>query len=199
MEFLIALLVAVSMITVVGHGIWVLLALIVRTLSNQPQPAANKPQSACLRCGRLLKAEQEHCDRCGQKRAGFKTIELADLEAVDRQLRRLAERGELKPRFAEQLRARVQAYRRKLLQPNDARPAMAQNLASTAAAGDQVARVLARGRQATEPTREAPIMAEAVDARPVKAVADLRGSEPARSACPTCAGDPGAIAERAAT
>ncbi|HVX59447.1 MAG TPA: hypothetical protein VHC19_02560, partial [Pirellulales bacterium] len=173
MEFLIALLVAVSITTVVGHGIWVLLAFVVRTLSNQPQPVANKPQSACLRCGRLLKAEQEHCDRCGQKRAGFKTIELADLEAVDRQLRRWRERGELKPHFAEQLRARVQAYRRKLLQPNGARPATAQNVVSPAAAGEQLASVLARRPQATEPTREAPLTAEVVDARPVKVVADL--------------------------
>ena len=153
-----------------------------RTLSNQPQPVANKPLAACLRCGRLLNREQEHCEHCGQKRPGFKNIELADLEAVERQLRRWRERGELKPRFAAQFLTRVQAYRRKLLQPAASGPATARNVASPAADGEHAASILARRRQATAPSTEAPIAAEIVDASPVKPFAALAAGAKASAA-----------------
>lgn len=170
MDWLFALLVAFCLTTVVGHGIWALLAFILRTLFGESEPDRNRVVS-CLHCGRLMKVDQCRCEHCGQQRSGCKTLELADLAAVERQLQRWRERGELKPRLVERLLTRVESYRRKLQQPGSiSRLAAAPGDAAPAEQQEHAATALARRRHLEPPRANKGGLAERA---PIKPFAEL--------------------------
>ncbi|HWB10609.1 MAG TPA: hypothetical protein VG826_15370 [Pirellulales bacterium] len=117
MEWLIFFLVA-GAVTLVGHGIWVLLAAICRLLFGlSERPAASV---RCRHCGRAGRLDDGTCRWCGQSLWSVPADEQADLSAVTRQLQRWQSRGALKPGTVGRLLSRVDAYRRSLTAPTNA-------------------------------------------------------------------------------
>ena len=102
-----------TVVTLVGHGIWVLLATL---FGGGRQPDASRGRK-CPFCGEYTSALALRCDWCGRMVGDWLTAEIADLEAVERQLRRFRESGAMKPEVAARLLARVRDYRQQLLKP----------------------------------------------------------------------------------
>ncbi len=107
---LLVIAIVLTIVTLVGHGIWALLAAIFGA-------GRKKPGQTCAFCGRLTPAGYDRCDWCGKDLATPKARELSDLEAVLRQLWRFREKGTLKPRVVDRLLYRLQEYRQQLLVP----------------------------------------------------------------------------------
>ncbi|MFN7929106.1 MAG: hypothetical protein U0Y68_14405 [Blastocatellia bacterium] len=106
-EILFWFLFALGLITLIGHGIWVFLAMIGRTLfgSNPQQPAEthlNESKYAsprapqfCNHCGAVLSAKSKLCVSCGAAAEPALVESLDDLDAMERQLRRFHQQGVL--------------------------------------------------------------------------------------------------------
>ncbi|MDY0166766.1 MAG: hypothetical protein RBS80_09500 [Thermoguttaceae bacterium] len=107
--------IVLGLVMLVGHGLWVLLATLLGSGSGQsPQ---KKDCARCSFCGRLVAAEAERCHWCHHPMRSPLAGELADIEAVQRQLRRLEEAGYLKAQTAARLASRLARYREERLSP----------------------------------------------------------------------------------
>jgi len=113
MEILIALLFALVLITAVGHGIWVLLAMIYRALTGEPgaqsisinavssnaissndnNATRTRHVAQCAECGAGLQPDDSFCAVCGRARSSASP--LADLMTTARQLDRFLNQGRL--------------------------------------------------------------------------------------------------------
>jgi hypothetical protein len=109
---LVVLLLVLAVITVVGHGLWALMAFLFR--AGKPRRAGR--ERPCVFCGHVTSWAEGRCGWCGRELHTPLADELADLAAVERQLPRLARSGELKPDVAEDLLARVRRCRSRLLE-----------------------------------------------------------------------------------
>lgn len=113
---LLVILLVVGGATVIGHGIWVLIATLVRALIGSE--AAGNPTIRtveCLRCGRFMPAERRRCGSCGLEQDSPLGKELADLVATARQLERFRASSALNGDHLEQVFAAVQTRQRRLL------------------------------------------------------------------------------------
>lgn len=107
--------IVLGLITLVGHGLWLLLATLLGSGSGQtPQ---KQDCARCDFCGQLVAAEAEQCHWCHHPMRTPLAGELADIEAAERQLRRLQEAGYLKALTAARLAARLARYREERLDP----------------------------------------------------------------------------------
>lgn len=107
---LLVLAIVATIITLVGHGIWVLLAALFGS-------AGKKPNQACPFCGRSTSTTLGRCDWCSKELTSPRARELQDLDAVRRQVQRLREKGALTPSVADEMLGQVQNYRQRLLHP----------------------------------------------------------------------------------
>jgi hypothetical protein len=106
--------VILAVITLVGHGIWVLLA----TLLGSVRHTTILRRRKCVFCGKETPVSLPRCDWCGRVLNDRLAAELADLDAVRRQLRRFRQSGALKPEKAAKFLARLRKYRQKSLTPS---------------------------------------------------------------------------------
>jgi hypothetical protein len=104
--------IVLSAVTLVGHGIWVLLAFLFRG-GEATAPASRR----CASCGSLTSALESRCQCCGRLLNDRLADELADLAAVDRELPRLGHAGAISAEETADLLVRVRDYRQKLLSP----------------------------------------------------------------------------------
>ena len=105
--------VALGLITVLGHGIWLMLAALSRAISDSDsKPTGHK----CVYCNRLTTGE-DRCQWCGKALNNLMAAELADLLVVERQLRRFRANGTMKAETVDNLLARLERYRQGLLAP----------------------------------------------------------------------------------
>ena len=102
--------IVLTIVTFVGHGIWVLLAAIFGG-------GGKKPSQTCPFCRRSTPASHDRCDWCSKDLASPMARELSDLEVVRRQLQRFRENGTLAPQVVDRLQGRLQNYRQQLLHP----------------------------------------------------------------------------------
>jgi len=133
MDLLIILFILLTIITLIGHGIWVFLAWFLRTVSgNQkeasfptfssptPTPESSAPKSgshACANCGEPLTVQMKFCGVCGAHRPTLSEEEqLRELSATLRQLERLHEAGKFTGDFVE-LKSVIEAERQRILFP----------------------------------------------------------------------------------
>src|SRR5262245_51782500 len=103
MEILISLLFALALITLIGHGIWVLLAMILRAIfsGSEAERAAVDDRSAaqaprkthCSECGTALLDGDSFCPLCGRVR--LSAGPMADLAMIARQLDKFLSQGRL--------------------------------------------------------------------------------------------------------
>ena len=102
--------IVLTIVTLVGHGIWVLLAAIFGG-------GRRKPGQKCPFCGRSTPLGRDRCDWCSRDLTNLLARELSDLDVVRRQLQRFRENGTLKPEVVDRLSQRLQNYRQQLRSP----------------------------------------------------------------------------------
>src|ERR1043166_3871385 len=118
----IILFVLLDIITLIGHGVWVFLAWILRTASGSKKEVESPSLSTpalhhCFNCGVALSVQMKFCGVCGAHRPTLKEEEqLRELEATIRQLERLHQAGEYKTNF-EDLKGAIAAGRDQILFP----------------------------------------------------------------------------------
>src|SRR5262252_8592672 len=101
-EILIALFV-IGFITLIGHGIWVLLAMILRAIFSEPKAeraavddgsdARPRRKTRCAECGADLLDGDIFCPLCGRDRSSARPM--ADLAITARQLDKYLRQGRL--------------------------------------------------------------------------------------------------------
>jgi hypothetical protein len=82
------------LITLVGHGIWVLIRTCIRALSSPREDESSSFSSKCSVCGSILALNSNYCGFCGGKQGGQVRIP-ADLDFIIRQLERLFSLGRI--------------------------------------------------------------------------------------------------------
>ena len=102
-------LIALAVVTVVGHAIWLMIAAI---CGIETSKTASRH---CVFCDR--ETTSDRCGWCDKDLTTPLALELQDLQAVERQLQRFRKRGALKDDEIEGFRKRLQAYRRSVLSP----------------------------------------------------------------------------------
>jgi hypothetical protein len=145
-QFFFVLLAVLGVVTLVGHGIWVLLAWLFRGINPTPSERAQPPRHAvprqkerCARCDAPILADQERCLACGLDPASATAGELRDLEITARQLAAFHEAGSVDFPTFERLRQCINERRRALqttarvpaLQPDARVPALQPDLEKT--------------------------------------------------------------------
>jgi hypothetical protein len=124
MEVLLVFLLALVAVTVVGHGIWLLMAALVRSVQGpRPEPAqrpgpapSRKPsEDVCPGCEAQLLSWQQTCPRCGLDQGGTVARQLRDLVAARRVVARLVSGERLAGATASLLAETFLAERRRLL------------------------------------------------------------------------------------
>lgn len=115
------LLVILTVITLVGHGIWVLLRAIFRAVSGLP--ATVKHELSCPFCRQHTPLDRDRCQWCGRELHSGVAKELSDLAAFQRQLTRFEDHGVMTSDEAAPLLAHVKSRRQELLgQPRPQAP-----------------------------------------------------------------------------
>lgn len=134
MEFLFIFLLILGLITLLGHGIWVLLAAIGRALfggdTKQPtelritEKPYTPPRAArfCNYCGASLGANSNLCFSCGKTQSLAEAETLSDLDATERQLKRFHEQGVLDDLKFNWLSHVITTERQRLAQPTPPPP-----------------------------------------------------------------------------
>ena len=136
MEDLIPLLVILGIllivVTLVGHGIWLMLAWFFRELSGSKR-ALNPPsilqtqttQQPCHNCGCSLTVQLKFCGVCGAQRVtAAQEEQLRELESTLRQLERLHQTGALDEVSFRVLKIKIESERERILFPHG-RPGIA--------------------------------------------------------------------------
>jgi hypothetical protein len=93
MEWIIPILIVLSLVTVVGHGIWVLIRTVFRAIGGHSDEPADF-SSKCPVCGTNLSVRSNYCGFCGSKQVMQGRIP-ADLDFIVRQLDRLVSLGRI--------------------------------------------------------------------------------------------------------
>jgi hypothetical protein len=130
MEYLIPLLIFLFFFlviaTLIGHGIWLLLAWFFRTISGGDSheeefhtlPRQTPLTHACHNCAEKLNIEMKFCGRCGAHRPTLaQEAQLRELEITLRQLERLRQTGEYESDFSA-LKFQIAAERDRILFPH---------------------------------------------------------------------------------
>src|SRR5262245_28216645 len=123
-EILIALFV-IGFITLIGHGIWVLLAMILRAIFSEPKAeraavdegsdARTKRKTRCAECGADLLDGDIFCPLCGRDRSSARPM--ADLAITARQLDKFLRQGRLDAEIHKLIIGLVEEERTRLVAP----------------------------------------------------------------------------------
>jgi len=102
-------------ITVVGHGIWVLVRWFIRQLAGGSQSSVKQTPEVqrCANCGFQLQTTAEFCGQCGCPRLSGIVVELLkDLRATVRQLERFHRAGSIDDDTYRELKEKIEAETR---------------------------------------------------------------------------------------
>src|SRR5262245_48279815 len=125
MEILIPFLFAIALITIIGHGIWVLLAKIFRAIFSEPEAergavddrsdARTRRETRCAECGAALLDGDIFCPLCGLARSS--EGRMVDLAMIARQIDRFLEQGRLDAETHNLVKSLVEEERTRLIAP----------------------------------------------------------------------------------
>ncbi|HKC84440.1 MAG TPA: hypothetical protein VKG02_00620, partial [Blastocatellia bacterium] len=125
MEILIPLLFAIGLITLIGHGIWILLAKIFRAIFSEPEAeraavddrsdARTERRRRCAECSAALLDSDSFCPICGLARSS--AGRMADLAMIARQLDRFLNQGRLDAETHKLVMSLVEEERTRLRAP----------------------------------------------------------------------------------
>lgn len=114
----------IVLVTVVGHGLWIMFASLFKGARDEPSPPPLRPRKKlnyapatvdCLRCGEKLPPHVTDCPRCGLDCEGLAAEELNDLEATARQLERFRRNQLVPPHILDELWNMIQARHKRLV------------------------------------------------------------------------------------
>ncbi len=111
LQILFFLAVALVIITLLGHGIWVFLAFIFSGGQKK------RKRCTCVFCGRTISVNDDSCLWCMRDLRSPLAAEIADIDALLRQLKRFERQGNLQFEMVTDLTERVKSYREQLLNP----------------------------------------------------------------------------------
>jgi hypothetical protein len=117
MEWIPLVLFWLALITVIGHGIWVLIRTAFRAISGH----SNKPDTfsyKCTVCGTNLSARSNYCGFCGSKQETHDRIP-ADLDFIIRQLKRLVALGKIDQTTYESIMQAIEEDRARFKPPQE--------------------------------------------------------------------------------
>ncbi|HKB39273.1 MAG TPA: hypothetical protein VKD72_22735, partial [Gemmataceae bacterium] len=108
-------------IAVLGHGLWMLAAGIVKSVfgDGQAGPATggvSRAREVCVRCGTPFPARETHCPGCGLDPHGRLAGQLKDLEITAANVQSLVESGALERAAGEQVYRSLEARQTALLE-----------------------------------------------------------------------------------
>lgn len=110
-QVLIVLLIVLGVTTLVGHGIWVLLAAVFRAVTGGAQaPATEK----CPFCDRLNLAGRQRCDWCSHELRTEAAAQLRDIAGFERIVRRLERAEQIDAAEAQEFLTFAASYRQRL-------------------------------------------------------------------------------------
>jgi hypothetical protein len=115
MDILLTLVLILLAVAVVGHGLWLLGAALWRLLFGSEEPQLDEGREPCIVCGRLKTRALRFCPWCGVDGRNRLAVELADLQATQRQMQRLRSSGTLDEATHERLQANLNELRQQLL------------------------------------------------------------------------------------
>ncbi len=101
-------------ITVVGHGLWLLGRAMVRGVTGPIEPSAG-PRARCARCRTFFPSDWRECPGCGLSVRSPVAGELADLEASARSLESLSKRAMIDADTAERLYQAIEKRQHELI------------------------------------------------------------------------------------
>ncbi len=154
-EALLFILIVLTVVTVIGHGIWVVLAWIGRTIGGAGSKDAEIHLS-CPWCEKVTTVGRGRCQWCGRTLFDRQARGIADLGAVRRKLQEWQSQGKLSPEQAKIQLLEVESERRVLLGLSP--------LAMTAAKPSaSPARPAAAERPVAIPVAEAPVDAIVIE------------------------------------
>jgi hypothetical protein len=113
---------ALVLITFVGHGIWVLVALFIKACFQVPEappharPIARPRKRTCPRCGEPLPLPPSLCRSCGLDPTSPLAGELRELEALARRVQQFQDDGTLEPAVCEQVYHSIESRQRALIE-----------------------------------------------------------------------------------
>ncbi|HXD33507.1 MAG TPA: zinc ribbon domain-containing protein [Pyrinomonadaceae bacterium] len=116
MEILLFLGIFVAVVTLVGHGIWVLIRTIIRAIVRVSESEPEEAKATrCPNCKAEISPLGNFCGKCGYKRATDIVVELIkDLAATERQLNRFRRAGAIDEQVYENLKFKLEAERERL-------------------------------------------------------------------------------------
>ena len=168
LPILFAVAIILTVVTLVGHGIWVMLA----ALFGGGKRPRSSLRRTCPFCGQFTSTLDPRCDWCGRETNTPRSAELADLKAVERQLRRFRASGAMKPQAVDRLLLRLESYRQELIAPVVAKPQAKEVAAKPQAATPIVAELVEDKRPqlvvAAKPQAVTPVAKPAAAIPPVK-------------------------------
>ena len=116
---------AIGIITLVGHGIWVLVAAIFRAIFREPDAeraavdnrgdARTSRETRCAECGSALRDSDSFCPLCGLSRSSARPM--TDLARTARQLDKFLNQGRLDAETHKQVMSLVEEERARLIAP----------------------------------------------------------------------------------
>lgn len=118
----------VAIVTVVGHGLWVMFAAIFSSPSRIPprshfhddaseiSPGHSRAKVSCAECGVDFPRREGRCPFCGLEINAAREKELDDLDATARTIQRLKEQGKLAEEPSEQTYRAIEARQDELVQ-----------------------------------------------------------------------------------
>ena len=110
---------ALALVAILGHGMWVLVATILRALFGNASAGTKTSEITCHQCGSKTSRATPLCDRCGLPWEDVSLNEVTRLAAVFRQLKRLLADGNLPQEQIKALMASVEErYRGLRAAPN---------------------------------------------------------------------------------
>src|SRR5258708_17120342 len=114
MEILFYLLLTLAFVTLIGHGLWVLIGKVFFLIGGEPPVYRSRlPRQECRHCGYWTDPEKDACPQCGQPRKAAE--QLADLRVTLRQLQLFHRNGVLDEAGFERLNEHIEQTRLKLL------------------------------------------------------------------------------------
>jgi hypothetical protein len=121
MELLLILL-GLGLVALVGHGIWVSLAWVLRALAGgetapPPRRRLEPEREMCPQCGRPVPSWLSRCQSCGLDPQSLAARELRDLAVTARELAVLANAGNINQATLDRLRESIEERRRFLTKP----------------------------------------------------------------------------------
>jgi hypothetical protein len=162
---ILSLLFLLVFITVVGHGIWVLIRTIIRAFSGQSNEPADV-SSKCTVCGAKLSATSNYCGFCGSKQSAYELMP-RDLDIFIRQLDRLVSQGKIDQTTYDSVRQAVEADRPRL-------KTEVKKVAETSITEPTRERVAPQRPVSTAPAEPvAPVVPEKPDLRPPRSFAEV--------------------------